>query len=433
MASNYDINYEDERFKQVESDKQVALDNIDETYGEMLNGASKYYQDQITASKEWEQTQKNNQQAQTDFAIQQINQQKAQSEKDYQKEQSGAYVDWQRESNRYGANAEELAVSGMLNTGYGESSQVRMYNTYQNRIASARQSFELAKRNYDNAITEARLQNNSILAEIAYNAYQQQLELSLAEFQYKNSLVAEMESRKAETENNYYNRYLDVLNQINKENAIAIEKEQEEARLALEKEIQMAKLEEEKRLADLIYGAEQEVEDVADTPKVPESVSETVAKVKDPAPSNIQDYRLKTYANNDPILKSLIDKYGNNKNKSTNKNTVVDPDPLGNRNVDANKQGASIDATRVNPSSPVKTDYYEGDYNEDVKVFGTFNNGYQPKGIDGYGTVTKTGETIQFETQTLNGEKKTVTQNVWKTNDGSKWYWDGRYNKYIKM
>jgi len=215
------VNYNDERFKEVESEKKQALTENEQTYAGMIEDTDKYYQAQIDASKKWAETQTKNQQAQTDFAIEKIEQQKDQATKDYTKEQSGAYVDWQKESNRYGANAEELATGGLNNSGYGESSQVRMYNTYQNRVAMARESYNAAVLNYDNAIKDAQLQNNSILAEIAYNSLQQQLELSLQGFQYKNQLVLDKATKKATIENTYHARYQDVLSQINTENALA--------------------------------------------------------------------------------------------------------------------------------------------------------------------------------------------------------------------
>ena len=189
----------------------------------MIGEADKYYQAQIDASKQWADTQGQLQQEQTDFTIEQINQQKDQAHKDYVKEQSGAYVDWQKQSNQYGAEAERQAAAGMDGTGFSESSQVSMFNTYQNRVATARDSYTRAVLNYDNAIKDARLQNNAALAEIAYQALQQQLELSLQGFQYKNNLILEQANKKVELDNTYYSRYLDVLNQINTENAMAEE------------------------------------------------------------------------------------------------------------------------------------------------------------------------------------------------------------------
>ena len=230
------VNYNDERFSDVESEKKEALSEVEKTYGGMIEQSDEYYQAQIDATKEWEDKQTQLQQDKTDFAIEQINQQKDQANKDYIKEQSGAYVDWQQQSNQYGANAEKVAAGGLAGSGFSESSQVSMYNTYQNRVATAREAYSRAVLNYDNAIKEAQLQNNSILAEIAYESLQKQLELSLQGFQYKNTLVLEKANKRLEVERDYYGRYQDVLQQINTENALAEEIRQHNASLALERE-----------------------------------------------------------------------------------------------------------------------------------------------------------------------------------------------------
>jgi hypothetical protein len=233
--ANYDINYDDQRFKEVESDKKAALSENEKLYSGMINESDKYYQAQIDASKQWADKQTQLQQEQTDFAINKIEQQKDQAKKDYTKEQSGAYVDWQKQSNQYGANAEQQAAAGLTNTGFSESSQVSMYNTYQNRVATARESFNNAILNYNNAIKDAQLQNNSVLAEIAFKALQQQLELSLQGFQYKNNLLLEQANKKLEIENQYHGRWQDVLSQINTENALAEQIRQYNESMALEK------------------------------------------------------------------------------------------------------------------------------------------------------------------------------------------------------
>lgn len=233
--ANYDINYDDSRFAKVEGEKKVALNEMEQTYSGMIEKSDKYYQQQIEASKQWADKQSQLQQDKTDFAIKEINQNKEQAKKDYIKEQQGAFVDWRKQSNQYGAESEQMASSGLANTGFSESSQVSMYNTYQNRVATARESYNLAIQNYNNAITEARLQNNSILAEIAYEALQKQLELSLQGFQYKNTLIVDKADKKMEINNEYYNRYQDVLKQINTENALAEEIRQYNESLAEEK------------------------------------------------------------------------------------------------------------------------------------------------------------------------------------------------------
>lgn len=221
MANNTNINYDDERFTENEEAKQTALTDTKELYDNQIQDSDSYYQNMVNASEEWKNTQTDLQQQNTDLMLQQIEQQKQQANKDYQKEQSGAYVDWQKQSNQFGANAEQMAASGMGGTGYSESSNVSMYNTYQNRVSMARESYNKAVLNYNNSMKEAILQNNTALATIAYQALQQQLELSLQSFQYKNQLLEKQQQQLQQIEDRYYGRYQDIVSQINTENAMA--------------------------------------------------------------------------------------------------------------------------------------------------------------------------------------------------------------------
>lgn len=216
-------------------------------YDDMIDSVDAFYQKQINAVQQHADKQAQIQQERTDFAIEQIEQQKDQTKQDYTKEQSGAYVDWQKQSAEYGANAEAMADMGMSNTGYSESSQVSMYNQYQSRVATARESYSRAILNYDNAIKDARLQNNAALAEIAYNALKTQLELSLEGFQYKNSLIQEQTKLNLEIENQNWGRYMDVLDQINTENALAEEQRQFNEKMAEERRQYNTTLAEQKR------------------------------------------------------------------------------------------------------------------------------------------------------------------------------------------
>ncbi len=232
MATNYDINYNDSRFTDVTADEKAALNEVDVTYGNMISQSDKFYQDQIDAAQDYADKQTNLQNQQLQQDIKEINQQKEQTKQDYIKEQSGAYVDWQKQSNAYGANAEEMAAAGLAGSGYSESSQVAMYTTYQNRVATARESYNRAVLSYDNAIADAKLQNSSILAEIAYNALQKQLELSLQGFQYKNQLLLDKADRQMEVKKFYADQWQRVLTQINEENRLAEEVRQYDSTLA---------------------------------------------------------------------------------------------------------------------------------------------------------------------------------------------------------
>ena len=411
---DYKINYGDDRFTQVEADKDAAISEMEGTYDQMIGQSDKYYQDQIDAAKEWGDKQAQLQQEQTDFAIEQIEQQKDQANKDYIKEQSGAYQDWQKQSNAYGVSAEKQAAAGLAGTGYSESAQVSMYNTYQNRIATARESYNQAVLNYNNAIKDARLQNNSILAEIAYNSLQTQLQLALQGFQYKNTLVLDKLNTKIELDNQYYQRYQDVLTQMNTENAMAeqIRQYNETAQRDIEK-----------------WNKEQEFNIHKFNEETRQEQQEYDRKVaKDKADAEAEADRLEEEQRQ--FDKTFEAMYGDGGNGGGGGNTPI----TGN---DSSPTQQSAEISEKTDGTYIKTDYFKGVLPartaSAIQEFGVFANGYQPMGIHGAGKVTKTGFTIPVNTVTLSGEKRTVNQNVWKTPDGSYWYWEGRKMTYIKL
>ena len=87
------------------------------------------------------------------------------------------------------------------------------------------------------------------------------------------------------------------------------------------------------------------------------------------------------------------------------------------------------------PTYEVNTAYYQGAKNPDAQ-YGTFSNGYQPDNIGGQKLTgyKKNGEQqyMVINTQTSSGQKQQLIQKVWKTPDGTLWYWDGRQNKYLR-
>ncbi len=221
MANDeYKVDTKDPRLSSIKSQQSKEVAASDNVYNSQIKEADTYFDNQVDAVKKWEETQTDLQNKQTDFAIEKIEQEKGQAHSDYIKEQSGAYVDWQTQSNQYGANAEAMAARGMGNTGYSESSQVSMYNAYQNRVTTAREAFSRAVLNYDNAITEARLANSSALAQIAYESLQKQLEISLTGFQYKNTLVQQKAEAARQISQDYWTRYNAMYGNILQENAL---------------------------------------------------------------------------------------------------------------------------------------------------------------------------------------------------------------------
>lgn len=222
----YTVDYDDPRLTAIKSEETTDINDVKKTYGDMIKGSDKFYDEQKKAAENYGKQQTEIANKNLELTIQGIEQDKAELKEDYTKEQSGAYVDWQKQSGAYGANAEKMAAAGLAGSGYSESSQVSMYNQYQSRVATARQSYVRAKADYDLAIADARNQNSSILAEIAYKTLQTKLQLSLEGFQYKNQLITELTDKKLAIKDSYWSRYTDTLNAIIAENKMRMENDQ---------------------------------------------------------------------------------------------------------------------------------------------------------------------------------------------------------------
>lgn len=252
----YDVNYDDKRFKDVENEKQSELNKYNETYDNLINERNNFTKEQQDMIDRWETTQKdianNNLQYQKDL----IEQQRKKSEQAYQNEAKASYIDYQKEVDKYGVSRENVVNNGLSNSGYAESSKVDMYNTYQNRLGTARKSMEDAGIEFDNAIRQAQLQNDETLAQNALKALQDKLNIALEGFNYKSEQENNKLNWNYNINNNYYNRYKDVESQINYENETAEKIRQYNENMAYQKEQQ--RLEQERWEKEMAYQKEQD-------------------------------------------------------------------------------------------------------------------------------------------------------------------------------
>lgn len=234
------VNLDEKDLAKVESQKSDALKDVDKTYNGMVDDYTAKTDQLINESKNWVDTQTKLQEDRYGLEIEEIENQKADAKKDYLKEQSGAYKDWQKQSNKYGAEAERQASMGMANSGYSESSQVSMYNNYQNRVVAAREAFIRADTAYNLAMDKAKLQNDTLLAEIAYKGLQEQLTLAIESMQYKNSLLIQKASEKRAVDSEYHNRWMSMYSQIKQQEQFeatkAEQKRQFDANMAFQRE-----------------------------------------------------------------------------------------------------------------------------------------------------------------------------------------------------
>lgn len=160
----------DEQLRQQEEAGNSIVDDYSTDMEAVVDELDTGRTEAIDAINQTEQAQKDALQAETDFTIRGIEQQKSEAKDDYYKEQKAAYGDYQRQVDPYGVNAERMAMSGLSQSGYAETSRVAMYNQYQQRITAARESYVKLQQDFNNQITAAKLANNSALAEIAAKA-----------------------------------------------------------------------------------------------------------------------------------------------------------------------------------------------------------------------------------------------------------------------
>lgn len=216
-ANDYQVNMNDDRLTAIKTQEEQSKNDLNNTYNSMINNTDKFYQDQVQASKDYSKQQEASQNAKTQQSINEINQQKEQTQADYTKEQKGSYNDYMQQINPYGNQAEKIASMGIQNSGVSESANTSMYNTYQNRVATARDTLNKTNMNFDNKISEAKLSNNTAIADIYANAAKDQAQTLLQGFQYKNTLIQTKTNQLTELGNRYDTKYLNMYNQINNE------------------------------------------------------------------------------------------------------------------------------------------------------------------------------------------------------------------------
>ncbi len=115
---------------------------------------------------------------QTQMQVDELNREKSKVDKEVAKTNQGLYTQWQKQSNQYGVEAEQLEKQGLANSGYAETTKTDLYNTYQKNVTETLNSAREIKSDYDFKIAQAR-QNGSIQqAQSALELYVQKMQLA---------------------------------------------------------------------------------------------------------------------------------------------------------------------------------------------------------------------------------------------------------------
>lgn len=115
----------------------------------------------------------------------QVDKQKAEYEQEATKAGKQLYTDYRKASNPYGATAEQLASQGLNRSGYAESTQTQLYNTYQKNATTLMVETQKLKAEADFQMNQAYLDADIQKAQNAITIYQQKAQLALQEYELK--------------------------------------------------------------------------------------------------------------------------------------------------------------------------------------------------------------------------------------------------------
>lgn len=210
---------EEERYQKLANERQAALDQANQTYNDLINKNTEYSNSQKEFLTNYQNTQNDIYDRQTQFQVDLQNQNKERAEREYQKEaqaSKNAYYDF---INPYGVQAEIQAKNGLRNDGYSETVKSQAWTTQQNRTAQARAKMQDAKLQFDNAIKEAYLNNDTLKAELALKILEQQQQEALRSFNYVSETEQNRLNNNQGLDSDFNNRYNTLYNQIQEEKA----------------------------------------------------------------------------------------------------------------------------------------------------------------------------------------------------------------------
>lgn len=141
---------------------------------------------------------------QTQMQIDQLNRNKQDIDKETAKTNSGLYAEYKKASNPYGANAEQLFTQGLGNSGYAESTQTNMYNTYQKNVTDTINTATKLKSDFDFQIQQAQQNRDVQQAEYALEMYKQKINLLTQEYDLKNNKEQDLYNRGIDERNYNY-------------------------------------------------------------------------------------------------------------------------------------------------------------------------------------------------------------------------------------
>lgn len=155
---------------------------------------------------------------QTQMNIDALEKNKAEVDQQANKVNQGLYTEYKKATNPYGVNAEQLYARGLGNSGYAETTQTNLYNTYQKNVTDTVNNAQKLKSDFDFQINQARQTGDITLAQNALQIYMQKMQLLTQEYELRNN-----------REQYLYQKEQDALAQNNWEKEFAYQQERAQA------------------------------------------------------------------------------------------------------------------------------------------------------------------------------------------------------------
>lgn len=124
---------------------------------------------------------------QTQMQVDSLGRQKEDIDREATQQNRALYQDYRKATNPFGQQAENLAGQGLANSGYAETTQARMYNTYQNNITATLNNARQLKADVDFQINQARQTGDITLAQNALQLFNQRMQLLSQEYDMRNN------------------------------------------------------------------------------------------------------------------------------------------------------------------------------------------------------------------------------------------------------
>ncbi|MBO5020605.1 MAG: hypothetical protein J6D52_08070 [Clostridia bacterium] len=293
--------------------------------------------------------------------------------------------------------AENMANMGISNSGLSRSQAAATQLSYANQKGELdrqkQQQVDTLERERASTLTDVETNRRAALDSVT--EYYTGLKQNMASSRYNTDVEAETSqiNAKIKADNDYR---IAQENNAHEINMLNIKNEAE-----LNQAIALKKLDIEAEAASMANKAEAELYKETELKKLDIAAEQELAKIKNDAKREEESNKVYTYSGvqEEDEAGNLVNVYTDSK---------------------GNKHTAKVGYNPYTGANNNKKYAYE------AEQYGFFSNGYQPKGIKGYGPVK------QFDSINITGKP----QNVWRTSTRSGyqyWIWSGQDNKYVSV